>query len=138
MELTYKVLAKFPSDLSTLIISFIIRTDWRTCKRHESELVSFYNKWTQRVLDDDATDWFYPELNLTFPIMFNQKELEVYLEDWTLFGRWWIILMTRKDHYWNQSRDIFYGHAPDSIDYKKWYRWEFFWYHNEPRRILMR
>ena len=133
-----KVLALFPSDLSPLIKSFIFRLDWKTCRKHESDLISFYNKWTKRVLSDDATDWFHPGIRLNFPIMFNQKELDVYLEDWTMFGRWWIILMTRKDSYWNQRRVIFYGPAPHSIEHTHWYRWEFFWYHNEHRRVLMR
>lgn len=129
-----QVLSQLPADLSPLIKSFLFRPDWRTCRKHESDLVSGYNKWTKRVLDDDALDWYYPGIKSIFPIIFNQKELDVYME-WTMFGRWWIILMTRKNQYWNLGREVFFERERD-IEYQRWYLWEFFWHHNEWRRNL--
>ena len=131
--LTNRILnmAGLPADLSPTVFSFLgIRNDWKTCKKHESALITNYSSWTKRVLDDDALDWYYPGTKVEFPIMFSQNELNVYL-DWSLFGRWYLILLTRDDMYWHQSRTI----IEPLEDYKLWYKWEFLWFHNEHRRF---
>jgi hypothetical protein len=139
LTLLFHVLQHFPKDLSPLIRSFVgTRDDWRTCKKHESSLIAGFNLWTKRVLDDDALDWFYPEIKMTFPIVFHQKELDIYLEDWTMFGRWRIILLTRRNSYWHLVREIVYEPAGHMEDYRKWYVHEFFRFHNDHRRALMR
>jgi len=131
--LTQRVLQRLPADLSPTVFSFLgIRKDWRTCKNHEASLIQDYNAWTKRVLNDDALDWDYPGIKKEFPILFSQAELNVYL-DWSLFGRWHLILLTRKDAYWHQTREIVHSRAFHMDDYKRWYKWEFLWFHNEKR-----
>jgi hypothetical protein len=122
------LLRLFPADLSRLIRGFVIRPDWQTCRAHESQLIKDFNRWTKRVLDDDALDWYDTNLRMEFPILFNQKELDIYLKEWTLFGRWYLILRTRKDYYWH-------SYAPThNIDvYTDWYAWTFYKIHNHWR-----
>jgi len=123
------VLHKFPADLSPLIKGFIVRPDWRTCKAHESRLIKDCNLWTKRVLNDDALDWYDSRLKMEFPILFSQKELDVYLE-WSLFGRWYLIQRTKKDNYWYS-----FTRCVEVKDYKSWYARSFHDLHNEWRRI---
>ena len=132
--LTKRVLLQFPADLSPVIFSFLgFRKDWRTCKKHEADLISDYSAWTKRVLNDDALDWYYPGAKVEFPIMFSQAELNEYLE-WSLFGRWYLILRTRDDMYWHQTREVV-NEPAFHVDYKLWYEWEFLWHHNQKRRF---
>lgn len=132
--LTQRVLHRLPSDVSPTVFSFLgIRKDWRTCKKHEADLISAYNVWTKRVLNDDALDWYYPGAKVEFPIMFSEMELNEYV-NWSLFGRWYLILLTRDDCYWYQTRDTVYEPAFQR-DYKQWYQWEFLWFHNQSRRF---
>jgi hypothetical protein len=131
--LAKRVFMQFPADLSPHLFSFLgFRTDWRTCKKNEADLISAFSAWTRRVLDDDALDWYYPGAKVEFPIMFSQAELNVYLE-WTLFGRWYLILLTRDNFYWHQTREIMDEPAFHMEDYKNWYEWEFLWHHNQKR-----
>lgn len=120
-SVTQLVLDRIPSDVSPIIRSFLALTrhDWRTCRKHEADLVSRYNRWTKRVLDDDALDWYCPGVLMLFPIMFSQNELDVYLNEWTLFGRWYIISLTRDNIYWHLERRVIYHHVTEN--YKKWY-----------------
>jgi len=108
--LLLRVVNKLPSDLSRLLKGFLLRPDWRTCKAHESRLIKECNHWTKRVLNDDALDWYDPKIKMEFPIMFSQKELDVYL-DWSLFGRWYLIQRTKKDNFWylNRKTDSWYA-----------------------------
>lgn len=131
--LIQRVISRLPSDLSPTVFSFLgIRKDWRTCRNHESALIQQYNTWTKRVLNDDALDWYYPGAKVEFPIMFSQYELNVYL-DWSLFGRWYLILRTREDMYWHHARELVERRYLDE-DYN-WYEMEFIWLHNEHRRF---
>jgi hypothetical protein len=93
-----------PVELTRLIRDFVMRHDWRTCKLHESRLIKDFNHWTKRVLNDDALDWYHTTLKMEFPIVFSQKELDVYLKEWTLVGRWYLIQRTKKENYWYLSR----------------------------------
>lgn len=133
--LTKRALLQFPCELSPLILSFLgLRKDWRTCKKHEAELISRFSVWTKRVLNDEALDWYYPGAKVEFPIMFSQSELNAYL-DWSLFGRWYLILLTRDNFYWHQTRQIMDEPAFHMEDYKNWYECEFLWHHNQRRRF---
>jgi len=124
--LTQRVLQRLPSDVSPTVFSFLgIRKDWRSCKKHESDIIAAYNDWTKRVLNDDALDWYYPGAKVEFPMMFSQMELDEYL-DWSLCGRWYLILLTRDNFYWHQTRVKVYD--PD-MDYRDWYLWQFRWFH---------
>lgn len=118
MDLPTPLINKFPSDLSHLIHGFILRPDWRTCRVHESQLIKQFNLWTNRVLNDDALDWYDPDFKLEFPIVFSQKELDIYLKEWTLVGRWYLIQRTKRDYYWHLYRnntDSYYACAFDEI-----------------------
>jgi len=125
--LLLRVLSRYPSDLFPLLYQFLLRPDWRTCQSHVASLVRDHNRWTQRVLDDDAMDWYDPRLKMEFPILFSQKELNVYLKEWTLFGRWYLILRTKRDNYWYLSRVV--------ADYKDWYARSFYDHHYEWRQF---
>lgn len=78
---------------------------WRTCKKTEADLITQYNAWSKRVLNDEELDWYYPGAELEFPILFSPMELDEYL-NWSLFGRWYLILLTRDNFYWHQTRKI--------------------------------
>ncbi len=132
MAILTKVLQYLPHDLFPILLSYIIRPDWRSCRAHEAKHITAFNRWTKRVLDDDALDWYYPGVHIQFPIMFCQKELDVYMNDWTLFGRWFLILLTREDTYWHLARDFT---VQFTNNYRKWYKMEFLSYHNDHRRF---
>jgi len=80
------------------------------------------------VLDDDALDWYHPKIKMEFPMMFTQKEVDVYLKEWTLFGRWYLILRTKRDNSWYLSRD-----APVATEFN-WYAVAFDDLHNYWRK----
>jgi hypothetical protein len=126
--LLLRVLHRYPSVLSQHIGDYILRSDWRTCRLHEATLIRDWNGWTKRVLDDDALDWYDPRIKMEFPIVFSQKELDVYLNEWTLFGRWYLILRTKRDNAWYLSRN-----APLSTEYN-WYACAFDDLHNYWRK----
>lgn len=130
--LVFRALKHVPTDVSQLICSFVgwTRPDWRTCKRHEADLISGFNHWTKRVLNDDALDWHYPGIKMQFPIPFHQKELEYYLKDWTMFGRWMLISFTKGNEFWFHSRKMW---VEPRDDYKHWYRWDFLWRHHQQK-----
>jgi hypothetical protein len=69
-----------------------------------------------------------------FPIMFGEVELNEYL-NWSLFGRWYLILLTRDNFYWHQTREIVDEPAFHMEDYQLWYEWQFLWFHNQSRRF---
>jgi hypothetical protein len=123
-----RVLYQLPSDLSPLIRSFLCETrkDWRTCRRHEARLIRDFNDWTNRVLKDETVTWYYPGIFMSFPIIFSQDELDLYLE-WTMFGRWFLILRTREDLYWSETQTEPHDHP---FEYPSWYLREFRWFHN--------
>lgn len=129
--LVLRALRLFPADVSPLICSFVgwTRSDWRTCKREESDLIARFNHWTKRVLNNEARDWS-PGVKMNFPILFHQNELEYYLEEWTLLGRWSIILFTRDHDFWFRSRKLW---VVPRDDYLRWYRMDFLWRHHERR-----
>ncbi len=135
MDLLFlRVLNLFPLDLSRHIRQFLLRTDWRSCRSHEANLIGKFNQWTKRVLDDDALDWFDSRIKIEFPIVFGQKELDVYLKEWNLFGRWYLILQTQKDYYWHLSRTF----TVNKYDYIQWYRQSFHELHHAWRFPLLR
>lgn len=124
-----------PSELFPLIMSFVLRDDWRTCRKHESDCIAEVNRWVSRVLDDDALDWYYPGVQKTFPIMFSQSALDTILQ-WSLFGRWYLIQLVRDNEYWYDS--CRYPLTRNSKEYRKWYRQEFHWVQNSWRGIYLR
>ena len=126
--LTLRVLSRYPSDLIPLFHHFLLRSDWRTCQAHVASLIRDFNHWTKRVLDDDALDWYHPTIKMEFPMMFTQKEVDVYLKEWTLFGRWYLILRTKRDNSWYLSRD-----APVATEFN-WYAVAFDDLHNYWRK----
>ena len=126
--LLLRVVNQFPSDLSPLLKGFMLRPDWRTCRVHESRLIKESNHWTKRVLNDDALDWYDPRIQLEFPIVFTQYELDIYLE-WTLYGRWYLIQRTKKDAYWHLSR---------THDHSNWYAISFQEHHHAWRKSFLR
>ena len=107
---------------------------WRTCKKPEADLITQYNAWTKRVLNDEELDWYYPGAKVEFPILFSPIELNEYLE-WSLFGRWYLILLTRDNFYWHQTRKIVDEPAFHMENYQLWYEWQFLWFHNQSRRF---
>jgi hypothetical protein len=44
---TQQVLCRLPSDIGPLLTDFVgvTRLDWRTCKRHEANIIVDYNAW---------------------------------------------------------------------------------------------
>ena len=128
-------LVEFPSDLFPLVMSFILRPDWKTCRKHEADCISQVNRWASEVLDDTALDWYYPGVEKTFPIMLSQAALDACLA-WTLFGRWYLIQLTRDNEYWHDSRQ--YPVKRGSSEYRKWYEQEFHWVQNSWRGIYTR
>jgi hypothetical protein len=81
-------------------------------------------------LNDDALDWNYPGVKMVFPIPFHQKELDYYLEHWTMFGRWSIILFTREHDFWFHSRKMW---LVPCDDFRKWYRQDLLWRHHQQK-----
>ena len=117
-----------PSDVFPLILSFVKRPDWRTCRKHEADIISHFNRWTHRVLDDDSPDW-------DFPILIGRDELEAYSQ-WSMFGRWFLIQKTRDDPYWSYTSR--YNIVPPrcSDHYMVWYTRSFIWLHTHTWRTL--
>lgn len=137
MNMNLMNLSKIPSDLFPLIQSFICRPDWRTCRKHEADCIAEVNRWVNRVLDDDALDWFYPGIKKTFPIIFSQQALDTYFT-WTLFGRWFLIQVTKQDEYWFETKVHLkqeYWFDPLKQDHRQWYLQEFHSIQNSWRRI---
>ena len=106
----------------------------KTCKKHEADLITQYNAWTKRVLNEEALDWYYPGAEVVFPILFTPMELREYLE-WSLFGRRYLILRTRDNFYWHQTRETVDEPAFHMENYTLWYEWQFLWFHNQNRRF---
>jgi len=123
------LLHAFPIELSRKIRGFILRPDWRTCRVHESQLIQNFNLWTKRVLNDDALDWYDSNFKLEFPILFSQRELDIYLKEWTLVGRWVLIQLTKKDYYWHLNRV-----APIATEFN-WYSVAFHKIHHAWRHL---
>ena len=126
--LLLRVLHRYPAELSQHIGGYILRSDWRTCRAHEASLIRECNGWTKRVLDDEEPYWYDKCYKMEFPILFRQKELDVYLNDWTLFGRWYLILRTKRNNGWYLSRD-----APLATEFN-WYACAFDELHNYWRK----
>ena len=120
-----RVLHQLPSDLSPIIRSFLCETrrDWRTCRRHEACLIRDFNDWSKRVLGGETVTWYYPGIFMRFPVVITPVELEIYLE-WTLFGRWFLILRTREDFYWSDSDAVRLNHP---LEYPTWYTHKWFY-----------
>ena len=55
------------------------RLDWRTCKRHEAELIEYYHDLVLDQLEDTKEDW----------ASWNGAYEEV--DGWTLYGRRWLM-----------------------------------------------
>lgn len=115
-------------------MSFVLREDWRTCRKHEADCIAEVNRWVSRVLDEDALDWC-PGVQKVFPILFSQSALETFLQ-WTLFGRWYLIQLVRDNEYWYDA--CRYPLSRNSKEYRKWYRQEFHWVQNSWRGIYLR
>jgi len=113
----------------------VIREDWRTCKKPEADCISKVNRWASDVLDEKELDWYYPGVEKEFPILFSQGALDACL-GWSLFGRWYLIQLTRDNEYWYDSRR--YPVKRGSSDYLQWYQQEFHWVQNSWRGLYTR
>jgi hypothetical protein len=118
----------FPDEMA-------LRPDWKTCRKHEADCISRVNHWVSEVLDDNALDWYYPGVKKTFPIMFSQGALDACLQ-WSLFGRWYLIQLTRDNEYWYDTR--VYPVQRGSSEYRQWYQQEFHWFQNSWRGLYTR
>lgn len=118
---------ELPADVFPLIMSFIKRPDWRTCRKHEADIIHHFNGWTQQVLNDDSPDW-------DFPIMMGHEELTVYRQ-WSMFGRWYLIQKTRDDPYWSYTSRYNVVPPKTSDPYMTWYTRTFLWLHNAKWRL---
>jgi len=126
--LLLRVLHRYPAELSQHIGGYILRSDWRTCRAHEASLIRDWNGWTKRVLVDEEPYWYDNDFKMEFPILFRQKELDIYMNEWTLFGRWYLILLTKRDNSWYLSRN-----APLATEFN-WYACAFDELHNYWRK----
>jgi hypothetical protein len=106
-----------------------------TYRKHEADCIRQLNLWTTRVLDDREPEWYYPGSEKEFPFMFSQTALDTIL-DWSLFGRWFLIQLTRDNPYWFDSR--VYPVKRGSSDYRMWYKQEFHWLQNSWRGLYTR
>lgn len=102
-----------------------LREDWRTCRKLEADCISYANEWASDVLNDKVLDWYYPGVQKEFPLMLSQNTLEACLA-WTLFGRWYLIQLTRDNEYWYHTTR--YCRTRGSSEYRQWYREEFRWF----------
>ena len=70
---------RLPPELVEEIIGFVLRPDWRTCKRHEAELIEENNGYVFYCLEQRRDNWSWRE--------------EAYheVDDWTLYGRTWLM-----------------------------------------------
>ena len=70
---------KLPPELVEEIIGFVLRPDWRMCKRHEAELIEENNGYVFYCLEQRRDDWSWRE--------------EAYheVDEWTLYGRTWLM-----------------------------------------------
>ncbi len=56
------------------------RADWRTCKRHEAEIVEENNDLVLYYLDETKEHWNC-----------NPEECDIEINNWTLYGRRWLM-----------------------------------------------
>ena len=105
-----------------------------TYRKREADCIRELNLWASRVLDDLEPDWD-PGSQKPFPFMFSQKSLDTLLE-WSLFGRWYLIQLTRDNECWHDAR--LYPVQRGSSEYREWYRQEFHWIQNSWRGLYIR
>jgi hypothetical protein len=136
-QTTLKVLECLPIELVPIIQTYIsgTRIDWKTCRKHESALIEQYNHWTKQVFNEEALDWNYVGTLNLFPFSINTHNLKEYF-GWTLYGRWYLILLTRENMYWF-NRNYCPAHEPPFTEnYKRWYRWQFHHLQNKWQRVF--
>jgi len=97
--------------------------EWRTCRKPEADCISQMNEWVNDVLEDKVLDWYYPGVQKEFPITLSQNALDA-CGEWTLFGRWYLIQITRANEYWYHTSE-----------YRQWYREEFRWFQGGWREL---
>ena len=68
-----------PPELVEEIMGFVIRPDWRTCKRHEAEIIEENNGLVLECLVERKDYWSW------------SKEAYNDIDDWTLYGRTWLM-----------------------------------------------
>jgi len=68
-----------PPEMVEVINGFVLRPDWRTCKRPEAELIQENNELVSYYLVERRDYWSWTE--------------EAYdeIDEWTLYGRTWLM-----------------------------------------------
>jgi hypothetical protein len=80
------VFQELPRELLPGIMSFVLRPDWRTCKRQEAELIQEIYTDISYYIEDTKRDW-----SMSNDPSYN----EVY--EWTLYGKKWLGWADRDD-----------------------------------------
>ena len=71
---------RLPPELLTVIEEYWpTRPDWRTCKRHEAEIVEENNNLVEYYLSETEDRWTWSP----------EETIEVY--EWTLYGKNWLM-----------------------------------------------
>jgi len=73
------VFSELPRELIQEIMTFVLRPDWRKCKRHEAGIIEENNGLVMGYLVDTKENWAWSE--------------EAYdeVDEWTLYGRTWLM-----------------------------------------------
>jgi hypothetical protein len=69
---------RVPPELVEEIIGFVLRPDWRTCKRHEAEHIEYNHGLVLDYLDQTKENWGWDETYAE-------------VDGWTLYGRRWLM-----------------------------------------------
>ena len=69
---------RLPPELVEEIIGFVLRPDWRTCKRHEAEHIEYNHGLVLDYLDQTKENWGWDETYAE-------------VDGWTLYGRRWLM-----------------------------------------------
>ena len=71
---------RLPSELIEEVIGFVLRPDWRTCKRHEANLIKEFNGCVSYYLEETKGKW----------VSWDSPSFDE-IENWTLYGRNWLM-----------------------------------------------
>lgn len=115
---TTHALCKLPDDIAPLIKSFLRQTrlDWRTCRKHEANLIKKLHQIVLKAVEDpDMDDWVF------------DSSIAREMNTWSLFGMLYIVSWLNKggihqygrpprcrpteDHYYDNKYDKWYTHT---------------------------